>query len=169
MALQGDLIVKFTRNISPDRRMRTRRGVPSAPAELSSITVVVPAHNYGRFLTKCVESVLMQRDVKVKLIIMDDCSTDETPKVAEGLAASDARVSVVRSERNRGMIPTVNDGFARVDTEYVVKLDADDLLPPGALARATALLELQPNVAFVYGRPYHFSGPVSHTSRQTNA
>ena len=152
--------MRFTRSIQPRRHKRTRRRVPSAPAEPPSITVVIPAYNYGRFLAQCAESVLTQRDVKVKLIIMDDCSTDETPKLTEELAASDARVSVVRSERNRGMIPTVNDGFARVESEYVVKLDADDLLPPGALARATALLELHSNVAFVYGRPYHFSGAV---------
>ena len=41
----------------------------------------------------------------------------------------------------------------------MVKLDADDLLAPGALARATALLDAHPEISFVYGRPQHFSGP----------
>jgi hypothetical protein len=52
----------------------------------------------------------------------------------------------------------VNEGIAEVKSEYVVKLDADDMLAPGALARATALLEAFPHVAFAYGRPLHFSG-----------
>jgi hypothetical protein len=65
---------------------------------------------------------------------------------------------VLRNDPNLGHIPSVNRGLEHVDGEFVVKLDADDLLAPGALARATALLEALPNVSFVYGRPRHFSG-----------
>jgi glycosyltransferase involved in cell wall biosynthesis len=122
--------------------------------------VVVPAYNYARYLPDCAGSVLKQRDVQVKLIIADDASTDDTPRVTGELASADARVTVVRNARNKGHLPTVNAALELVDTEYVVKLDADDLLSPGALARATALLEDSPEVGFVYGRPHHFSGPV---------
>jgi hypothetical protein len=124
------------------------------------VTVIVPAYNYARYLVDCVESALAQRDVDVRVLIVDDCSTDETPQVAARLAESDDRVTVVRNKVNRGLIPTVNYGFERVETEYVVKLDADDVLPLGSLARAAALLESNPGVAFVYGRPVHFSGAV---------
>jgi hypothetical protein len=122
--------------------------------------VVILSYNYGRFLGPCAESVLSQTDVDLKVMIMDDCSTDETPEVCRRLAASDPRVEVIRNSRNRGQIPTMNDAFGRVESRYVVKMDADDLLPPGALARATALLESHPDVSFVYGRPLHFSGAV---------
>jgi hypothetical protein len=121
---------------------------------------VVPAYNYGRFLTDCARSVLTQRDVDVRLLIVDDCSTDDTPRRTAELVASDARVSVICHEHNRGHIPSVNEGFERVESPYVVKLDADDLLAPGSLARATALLEAHPEVGFVYGRPRHFRGSV---------
>jgi hypothetical protein len=136
------------------------RKVPSSPEKRPRVTVVVPAYNYARYLTDCAESVLTQRDVEIRLIIADDASTDETPRVTEELAARDARVTVIRNERNKGHIPTVNAALELVDTEYVVKLDADDLLPAGALARGTALLASRPEVGFVYGRPCHFSGPV---------
>jgi hypothetical protein len=119
---------------------------------------MVPAYNYARYLRECAASVLSQRAVDVRLLIVDDCSTDDTPAVTRELAA-DPRVTVLRNEPNRGHIPSVNRGFAQVDTDYVVKLDADDLLAPGALARATALLDTRPEVGFVYGRPHHFSGP----------
>jgi len=124
----------------------------------------VTAHNYGRYLEECAASVLAQRDVDVRLIIADDCSTDDTPRVTAALAASDPRVTVIRNERNRGQIPTVNAALGLAETEYVMKLDADDLLPPGGLARATALMEARPDVAFVYGRPLHFSGAVPSVS-----
>jgi hypothetical protein len=128
------------------------------------VTVVVPAYNYARYLPDCAGSVLAQRDVDVNLIIADDASLDDTPSVTSELAARDPRVRVIRNERNRGHVPTVNAALQLVETEYVVKLDADDLLAPGALARATALLEARREVGFVYGRPHHFSGPVPELS-----
>jgi glycosyl transferase family 2 len=140
------------------------RGVPSTPDGRPAITVVVPSYNYARYLTECADSVLSQRDVDVRLVIVDDCSTDDTPLVTAALAAADARVTVIRNAVNRGHIPSVNAGLAAVTTEYVVKLDADDLLAPGALARATALLAAHPEVSFVYGRPEHFSGPAPELS-----
>ena len=121
------------------------------------MSVVVPAFNYARYLDECARSVLSQRDVDVRMIIIDDCSTDETPRRTAELA-TDPRVMVLRNDPNLGHIPSVNRGFEQVDGEFVVKLDADDLLAPGALGRATALLDAQPDVSFVYGRPRHFTG-----------
>lgn len=122
------------------------------------MTVIALAYNYGRFLDECVQSALTQRDVDVTVLIADDCSTDETPALTARLAASDSRVRVIRNDANLGQIPTINAAFSAVETPYVVKLDADDLLVAGSLARATALLEVHPGVAFVCGRPRHFSG-----------
>jgi Glycosyl transferase family 2 len=135
-------------------------GVPRRPHRLTDVTVVVPAYNYARYLLASAGSVLGQPHVNVQLVIVDDCSTDETPQVAAALAACDSRVTVVRNEANLGHVPSVNYGLSFVDSEYVVKLDADDVLAPGALARATALLEAHPEVSFVDGRPRHFSGSV---------
>ena len=134
------------------------RAVPSAPARRPLVSVMIPAYNYARYLRECVDSALSQRDVDVEVIVVDDGSTDDTPRVAAALAAADVRVVVVRNEPNRGHIPSVNIGFARCSGEYIVKLDADDVLAPGALARATALLEAHPGVTFVYGRPDNFEG-----------
>jgi glycosyltransferase involved in cell wall biosynthesis len=143
---------------SPIVAKRVFRRVPSTPRRRPSVTAVIPAYNYARYLRECANSVLGQRDVDVRLIIIDDCSTDETPNVASDLGR-DSRVAVLRNEPNIGHIPSVNRGMRLVETEFVVKLDADDLLAPGALARATALLDVRPTVSFVYGRPRHFSGP----------
>lgn len=154
-----------TAPVEPPRTKRVIRRVPSAPNRRPSITAVIPAHNYGRFLRKCVMSVLLQPDVDVEVLIVDDCSTDDTPAIAAEIAGSDSRVSVIRHERNRGHIPSVNEGFEHVAGEYVVKLDADDLLAPGSLARSTALLEACPEVGFVYGRPLHFSERVPESAR----
>jgi hypothetical protein len=144
----------------PDAGKVVVADVPSTPIGRPTVAVIVTCYNYGRFLTPCVESALAQRDVDVEVIIVDDASTDETPQVARILSERDSRVTVVRNALNRGMLPSVNAALALASAEYLVKLDADDLLAPGSLARSSALMETYANVTFVYGLPVHFAGAV---------
>ena len=55
------------------------------------------------------------------------------------------------------MVATFNDGAKTATGEFLVRLDADDLLTPGSLARATQLARAYPSVGLVYGHPIHFS------------
>jgi glycosyltransferase involved in cell wall biosynthesis len=125
---------------------------------MSKVDIVIPCYNYGRFLGACVESVLSQRGVDLRVTIVDDASTDHSLQVAETLAKRDGRVRFVPLPRNVGMIPAVNTGLRDVEGDYFVKLDADDILPPDSLKRSVALLDGHPEVGFVYGRPRHFTG-----------
>jgi glycosyltransferase involved in cell wall biosynthesis len=120
------------------------------------VTVVVPCFNYGRYLTDCIRSVLDQEGVAVDVLLIDDASTDNSLEVASSLAAAHPEVRVIAHATNAGHVPTVNEGFAAAQGEYIVKLDADDLLTPGSLARSAALLDSYPSVGFVYGCPLHF-------------
>ncbi|WP_415857389.1 glycosyltransferase, partial [Sinomonas sp. G460-2] len=136
----------------------TARPLLSRPhASRLLVSVVVPCYNYGRYLPAAVASALDQPGIDVEVIIVDDASTDGSADVAERLAATDSRVTLVRHERNQGHIATYNDGLARVAGELVVLLSADDLLAPGALTRAAALFEARPEVGLVYGRVVEFS------------
>lgn len=139
------------------RDRRTVRNVPSAPERRHDVTVVITSYNYARYLEAAAMSALTQRDVDVRLLIVDDCSSDGTAEVTARLS-EDPRVSVITHVANLGHIPSVNEAFSLVESEFTVKLDADDLLAPGALARSVALLESDPGIAFVYGRPLHFEG-----------
>ena len=124
---------------------------------MASCDVIVPCYNYGRFLQACVDSILGQPDCDVRVLILDDRSSDDSLAVARAIAARDARVTVVHHALNRGHIATYNEGIDWVSAKYMLLLSADDLLAPGALARALSLMELDPNVGFVYGRALKFS------------
>ncbi|ASN51480.1 glycosyltransferase [Sinomonas sp. R1AF57] len=130
------------------------------------VSVVVPCYNYGRFLPDALGSVLDQPGVEVEVIIVDDASTDGSQAVAEQLAASDSRVTLVQHERNQGHIATYNDGLGRVNGDYVVLLSADDLLAPGSLARSAALFEACPEVGLVYGFAPSFEGRANAVPRR---
>jgi len=120
------------------------------------VDIIVPCHNYGHFLETCVKSALSQEGVDVRILVIDDGSTDASASVASELARLDARVRLISLAKNVGMIQAVNYGLRELEAEYFVKLDADDLLSPGSLQRSVALLERYPNVGFIYGRVRHF-------------
>jgi hypothetical protein len=120
-------------------------------ARRPSVSVVVPCYRYGRFLPESVGSVLAQEGVDVRVLIIDDASPDDSFAVAQRLAAEDERVEARRHDVNQGHIATYNEGLLGwADGDYSVLISADDLLTPGALARATAVLEANPSVGFVY-------------------
>lgn len=136
---------------------------------MSSVSVVVPCYNYAHFLPACVASVLSQPGVDVRVLVVDDASTDDTPAVAARLAERDPRVEVLRHRVNQGHIATYNDGLARVTGDYTVLLSADDLLVPGALRRACRLLDAHPEVGFVYGRSVFFTSGSQLPPARTSA
>jgi glycosyltransferase involved in cell wall biosynthesis len=116
-----------------------------------TVSVVVPCYRYGRFLGECVGSILDQEGVDVRVLIIDDASPDDSADVARALAAADPRVEVRVHETNKGHIATYNEGLLEwADGDYCVLISADDQLTPGALARATAVLERHPGVGFTY-------------------
>jgi hypothetical protein len=118
---------------------------------MSSIDVIVPCYKYAHFLKECVESVLAGGVPAVRVVIIDDASPDNTAEVANALARSDARVNVIRHPVNKGHIATYNEGIEWVSADYLLLLSADDYLLPGALRRATDLLDAHPEMGFVFG------------------
>lgn len=126
---------------------------------MSRVDVVVPCYNYGHHLPGCIESIVTQHGVEVRALIIDDCSTDDSADVATEIADADARIETYRHEHNRGHIATYNEGLLDwADGDYVVLLSADDLLAPGALARAAQVMDADPRVGMVYGwAPYFLS------------
>ncbi|WP_129784280.1 glycosyltransferase family 2 protein [Promicromonospora panici] len=141
---------------SPLAPRTVRRRPPAAPESRTRVSVVVPCYDYGRFLPQTVGSLVSQEGVDVEVIIVDDASTDDSLAVARELADRHPGVRVVANERNAGQVESFNRGWQHSTGELVVRLDADDMLPPGALARAAAVLEQHPEVGLVYGHPQHF-------------
>lgn len=127
---------------------------------LPSVGVIVPCYGYADVLEGCVTSVLAQEGVDVRVLIIDDCSSDDTPSVARALTQRDTRVRSRRHSENQGLIATANEGLQwAADHDYIVLISADDLLVPGALRRATSVMDANPNVGMVYGRaPYAYAG-----------
>ncbi|GAA4167236.1 glycosyltransferase family 2 protein [Gryllotalpicola koreensis] len=126
---------------------------------LPRVSVVIPCYNYARYLPDAVRSALEQPGVDVDVVIIDDASTDDSVAVAKAFAERDERVRLVQHPANRGHVETANEALGLATADFLVKLDADDLLTPGSLARSVALLTAHPETAFCYGHPVEFTGP----------
>jgi cellulose synthase/poly-beta-1,6-N-acetylglucosamine synthase-like glycosyltransferase len=147
-----------------------RRHRPRVTAAVeATVTVVIPCHDYARYLPDAVGSALRQTGVTVRVLVVDDASTDDSVGVAQRLAEDDDRVRVLVNPANRGCVATFNRGLEEVDTDFLVRLDADDLLTPGSLGRAAALALAFPSTGLVYGRPVHFAGDVPARWRSRTA
>ena len=106
-------------------------------------------------------------ELDVDVLIIDDCSSDETPAVGERLAAGDSRVEFRRHHKNRGHLATYDEGLAWVHGDYCVILSADDLLVPGALLRAAGVLDTHPTVGLAYGRSLRFTNDEDRPAART--
>ena len=106
-------------------------------------TVVVIAHNYGRYLAMAVASAVEQTR-RPHVLIMDDGSTDDTEEVVRELTARYPDLTCHRSPRPRGLAETRNDAARRVDTEWIVYLDADDWLDLRFIEHGERWLEHHP-------------------------
>ena len=141
-----------------NRRLKTVRCAPTSESSVAEVTVVITCYNYARYLAQAVHSALGQVGVAVRVIVVDDASTDSSLEVARGLSAADPRVRVLACPQNLGPVGAFNLGLEQSRGEFLVRLDADDLLTPGSLQRAVAVLRAFPDVGLVYGHPLHFSG-----------
>lgn len=114
-------------------------------AQSSLTTIVVIAHNYGAFLPQAVASAADQTRVPAILVI-DDASTDDTPAIVEALRRQHPAIEAVRLAENVGLSRVRNLAAARVATEWVTFLDADDWLDARYIEDAETLLATIPQV-----------------------
>ncbi|MBQ8623918.1 MAG: glycosyltransferase family 2 protein [Oscillospiraceae bacterium] len=99
------------------------------------ISVVMPAYNAQKFIEEAINSVIAQTYSNWELIVIDDCSSDGTCKTAEGFAASDLRIKLIKNEVNMNVAKTRNRGFDLCSGEYVALLDSDDVWYPEKLEK----------------------------------
>jgi glycosyltransferase involved in cell wall biosynthesis len=101
------------------------------------LSIVMPAYNEEATLTQIVQQVL-QIPQLLELIIVDDCSKDNTPQIAQSLVAQDSRVRYVRQEKNGGKTEALKTGFALSKGEIVIVQDADLEYDPTEIADVIA-------------------------------
>lgn len=113
------------------------------------ISIIVPVYNACRYLEDTVRSVQEQSYEAWELLLVDDCSTDESPALIERLAAADKRIRSIRQEVNAGAAQARNRGLLEAKGSYIAFLDADDIWNPQKLEREADFMKKK-DAAFVF-------------------
>jgi glycosyltransferase involved in cell wall biosynthesis len=114
---------------------------------VAQLSIIIPTHNRADQLVRAIQSA-KGAGADVKVIVVDDASTDGTAEVCRSMKD----IQYLRSERNVRQAAARNLALRECNSPYVAFLDDDDLLLPGALDRLVEVLEADPSVGFVYGQ-----------------
>ena len=109
-------------------------------------SIIVPAYNVAAYLPQCLDSLLKEQGSQVEVIVVDDCSTDQTAEILRRYAAAYPQLRVITHAENRGVSAARNTALDAAQGEYVLFVDADDRLQDGAIPALRALIE-QPQPA----------------------
>lgn len=123
------------------------------------VSFVVPCYKFAHLLSQCVSSILAQTYENFEILIMDNCSPDNTAEVAQSF--EDPRVKHIRNESNIGHVRNFNKGITMSRGKYVLLVPADDfLVSPHLLERFVNVMERSPQVGYVFCRAVELDGPV---------
>jgi hypothetical protein len=112
------------------------------------VSVVMGVYNTARYLRTAIDSVLAQQGVGFEFIIVDDGSTDESPRIIAEASARDARVRVITQE-NVGLTQALIRGCAAARGRYIARQDGDDFSMPERLRLQSEMLDADPSLVFV--------------------
>ena len=107
------------------------------------VTVLMPVYNGADFVEAAIQSILMQQNVKFKLIVFNDGSTDSTLEILAKYHCKD--VQVIDSVKNIGYVHALNQMLPMVSSPYIARLDADDVAHPQRLAKQITYIESRPS------------------------
>ena len=103
------------------------------------VSIIMPSWNTGRFIAESIESVLAQTYTNWELLIVDDCSTDNTDEVVKPFL-EDKRIKYFKNEKNSGAALSRNRAMREAQGEWIAFLDSDDLWMPEKLEKQIAFM-----------------------------
>lgn len=120
----------------------------------ATVSVVVPSFNHAQFVESALRSIMRQTLPPSQLIVIDDGSTDASPRLIERMLSKCSLPCEFVSRENRGLCATLNEGLERSSGEYFAYLGSDDLWLPDFLKARVDLLASRPAAALGYGHAY---------------
>ena len=112
------------------------------------VSIIMPSYNTAKFISETITSVLAQTYTNWELIIVDDCSTDDTDAVIRPYLADD-RIRYIKNEKNSGAAVSRNRALREAKGKWIAFLDSDDLWLPEKLEKQIAFMEKN-NCRFSY-------------------
>lgn len=114
-------------------------------------SIIMPVYNVEKYIERAIGSILDQTWKDWELIVVDDCTPDESGRIARELAGTDERIFVVRHEENKGLSAARNTGKALAGGKYIWFMDSDDYVDSDLLENVYRSVEKHPAKLVVFG------------------
>lgn len=141
----GDYLLRTERIDKEDYNRKQRQakiilnGLDSIKRETGLVSIIMPSYNTASFIKETIQSVLNQTYSKWELIIVDDCSTDNTDEVLEYI--KDSRIRYFKNDKNLGAAVSRNKALREARGQWIAYLDSDDLWTPDKLEKQIRFME----------------------------
>jgi glycosyltransferase involved in cell wall biosynthesis len=145
------------------------------PPSSGKVSIGIPCYNMAGYVAQAINSALAQTYEDLEVLVLDDCSTDESSEVIQRF--TDPRIKFLQFDENRGTVAAINQMAAMATGEWYVSLAADDLLEPTAIERMVAEFKRDPWLEFVAtqtdfidkdGAPYAADHPFKTIAKAAN-
>ncbi len=114
------------------------------------VSIIITAHNYAKYLKECIDSALNQNFDNYEIVIVDDGSTDETPRILKRYKKRYPRKIKIVTLNGVGLAAASNAGIKASKGEYIIRLDADDYFDENILLVESNYLDRHPEIGMVY-------------------
>lgn len=114
-----------------------------------SVTIIMPSYDSEKFIIESVESVLAQTYSKWELIIVDDCSPDDSNRIITKYVDNDSRIKLIKLQKNSGPAIARNMAIETANGRYIAFLDSDDVWLPNKLEKQIKFMQ-DNDLAFTY-------------------
>ncbi len=113
------------------------------------ISVVMPVYNAQKYISDAIESILNQTFKKFELIIVNDSSTDKSLAIIKSFSKKDFRIKIINNHKRLNIARTLNKGIASAKSNFIARMDADDIALPGRLELQYKLINNSKKTAVV--------------------
>lgn len=129
-------------------------------------SIVMPMYNVDAYIGHAIRSIQEQSYGDLEIVVVDDCSTDNSAGVVERFMEADRRIRMIRHKENRGLSAARNTGILEAKGEYIWFMDPDDYVDPALLEKVKASLEENPAEVVLFGlveEYYNRDGSLEYT------
>lgn len=137
--------------------METEKNPAVLPEGPPTLSVVMPNYNHAAYIGDALEAILGQSRRPAEVIVVDDCSTDNSLELIAAIAARDPAVRLLRNERNMGAVASARRALELATGDYIYGAAADDMVLPGFFEKSMALLARYPQAGLCFADPAYLT------------
>lgn len=118
--------------------------------KLPLVSIIVPCYNQANYVAETIESAIKQTYKNIEIVCIDDCSKDNSSDIIQSYAEKYENISFIQLDTNRGVCFARNTAINSCSGEYILPLDADDIIDKTYVEKAVQIMEEKPEIGIVY-------------------